>query len=76
MCWREHWQLGFEAFETYTYLVFPPSQAWNVFSGVLLWQSDFYPDHFFLWANSTLHPSRIVILFSEREFFLLFLLMK
>lgn len=43
-----------------------------VFSGVLLWQSDFYPDHFSLWANSTLHLSRIVILSSEWEYFYCF----
>lgn len=42
----------------------------------VLWQGDFYPDYFSLRAKNTLHLSRIVILFSEREFFLLLLLIE
>ena len=46
------------------------------FSSVFLWQGDFYPDYSSLRANSTLHLSKIDILFSEWEYFKLFLLIK
>lgn len=46
------------------------------FSTMFLWQGDSYTDQFSLRANSTLHLSKIVILFSEWEYFKLFLLIK
>ena len=53
-----------------------PSLEFFFFFCVFLWESDFYPDLFSLRANSTLQLSRIVVLFSEWEYFLLFLLIK
>ena len=54
----------------------PKLEICNFFPTIFLWKGDFYPDHFSLRANSTVHLSKIVILFSEWEYFKLFLLIK
>lgn len=59
---------GVSSFPSLRYVFFFPT--------MFLWQGDSYPDQFSLRANSTLHLSKIVILFSEWEYFKLFLLIK
>ena len=50
-----------------TWCIFPPKSAIIYFPSVFFRQGNFYPDYLSLRAKSTLHLSRIVLLFSEWE---------